>query len=156
MIPESVGVSMLLIWLFWSLVIEPRPFDRPDGGEEYYTKCHWCDKECYTESIRAIHLRRQHPKFFEKYDEMNDWLFTDKIPERPKYFRCRKCEFETDNHREIVEHVHNHTDKDREEPSIRRRSFIDYSDEFKNMSQKEQLRLVKTVTRKPEGDNYED
>jgi len=87
MIPESVGVSMLLIWLFWSLVIEPRPFDRPDGGEEYYTKCHWCDKECYLETIRAIHLYRQHPDFFDKYDDMNSgvqWIFNEKIPEKPE------------------------------------------------------------------------
>jgi len=120
--------------------------------EKIKRDCYWCEKQFYTEIGRTYHLYKRHPKFFEEYDKLNGLIGSHKIPERPKYFRCRKCEFETDNHREILDHIHNHTDKDREDENIRRRSLIDYSDEFKNMNQKEKLRIVKTVKRKPEGD----
>jgi hypothetical protein len=126
--------------------------------EKIKLDCYWCERQFYTEVGRIYHLYRQHPRFFEEYDKVNSWIGCQTILEKPKYFRCSKCEFETDDHRKVFEHVHTHTDKELEDENYfsEIEDLIDYSDEFKNMNQQEQLRELKTVPEKNLGDKNED
>lgn len=47
--------------------------------------CYWCSESYLTEVGRIIHLRREHPEFFARYDEINGWnpLGGHNIPEEP-------------------------------------------------------------------------
>jgi len=53
---------------------------------DYYRKdCYWCEESFWLESSRIAHLHWEHPRFFERYDELNGWLDPHKIPELPEH-----------------------------------------------------------------------
>lgn len=85
-------IALTLFWVFFILPSLLPLFDRfanplEDKRQTDYNgacNCYWCGKECYHPTFRVIHLYRQHPKFFQMYDEQNDWfIFGDNIPEEP-------------------------------------------------------------------------